>query len=118
MTVTEEVVSLPTPTGEMRTLVSRPAAEEPYPGIVLFSEIFQLTGPIRRIAAWLAGQGYVVATPEIYHELEPAGTVLPYDQPGAEKGNADKVAKEISSYDADAWAALNYLAARPDANGR
>jgi len=100
MTITEETVSLPTPTGEMRTLVSRPASVGNRPGIVLFSEIFQITGPIRRTAAWLAGHGYTVVTPEIYHELEPAGAVLPYDQAGAEKGNADKVAKEISSYDA------------------
>jgi len=118
MTIIEETVSLPTPTGEMRTLISRPAHEGNYPGIVLFSEIFQITGPIRRTAAWLAGHGYVVATPEVYHELEPTGTVLAYDQAGAEKGNADKAAKEMSSYDADARAALDYLAARPDASGR
>jgi carboxymethylenebutenolidase len=72
MTVNEEVVVLPTSTGDMRTLISRPAATGKHPGIVLFSEIFQITGPIRRTAAWLAGHGYVVATPEIYHELEPA----------------------------------------------
>ena len=118
MTIAEETVSLPTPTGEMRTLISRPGGEGPYPGVVLFSEIFQITGPVRRMAAWLAGHGYVVATPEIYHELEPAGTVIAYDQAGAEKGNADKIAKAISSYDADARTALSYLAARPDANGR
>jgi carboxymethylenebutenolidase len=117
MTITEETISLPTPTGEMRTLISRPSATGRYAGIVLFSEIFQITGPIRRTAAWLAGHGYTVATPEIYHELEPAGTVIPYDQAGAEKGNADKIAKEISSYDADARAALDHLASRPDASG-
>ncbi len=118
MTITEEVVSLQTLTGDMRTLVLKPEAEGTYPGIVLFSEIFQITGPIRRTAAWLAGQGYVVATPEIYHELESPGVVIPYDQAGAEKGNAHKVAKEISSYDSDARAVLDYLAARGDANGK
>jgi carboxymethylenebutenolidase len=118
MTITEEIAVVPTPTGEMRTLISRPTAPGNHPGIVLFSEIFQITGSIRRTAAWLAGHGYIVATPEIYHELEPAGTVLPYDQAGAEKGNTDKIAKEISSYDADARAALDYLAARSDANGK
>jgi carboxymethylenebutenolidase len=122
MTIIEETVSLSTPTGPMNTLVSHPAGSAGetgrYPGIVLYSEIFQITGPIRRMAAWLAGQGFTVATPEIYHEMEPAGTVLPYDSAGAEKGNAYKIAKEISSYDGDARAALDYLAARPDANGR
>lgn len=121
MTIIEETVSIPTPTGNMQTLISSPgeSPENPkrYPGLVLYSEIFQITGPIRRIAAWLAGHGYVVATPEIYHELEPAGSVLAYDQAGADRGNAHKISKEISSYDADARAALDYLAARPDANG-
>src|SRR6202011_3003208 len=81
----DEFVDLSTPTGPMRTYIFRPAASGKYPGLVLFSEIFQITGPIRRTAAMLAGHGYVVAAPEIYHELEPPGTVLPYDQAGADK---------------------------------
>ena len=78
---------IPTPTGPMRTYLFRPAAGGRYPGLVLYSEIFQVTGPIRRAAAMLASHGFVVAVPEIYHELEPAGTVLPYDEAGAERGN-------------------------------
>lgn len=34
----------------------------------------------------LASHGFVVAVPEIYHELESAGTVLAYDEAGAERG--------------------------------
>src|SRR5580700_361177 len=94
-----EFADITTPTGPMRTWIFRPAEEVRYPGILLYSEIFQITGPIRRMAALLASHGYVVAAPEIYHELEPAGTVLAYDQAGADRGNADKVAKEISAYD-------------------
>src|SRR5579864_4417267 len=104
-----EFADIPTRTGPMRTYIFRPAAPGKYPGVVLYSEIFQITGPIRRTASMLAGHGCVVAVPEIYHELEPAGTVLPYDQAGAEKGNAHKIAKELASYDADARAALDYL---------
>ena len=103
----DETVDLPTPSGLMRTCVFRPMAEGRYPGLVLFSEIFQVTGPIRRTAALLAGSGYVVAVPEIYHDLEPAGTVLPYDTAGADRGNAHKTTKELASYDADARAALD-----------
>ena len=77
-----------------------------------------MTGPIRRTAALLAGSGYVVAVPEIYHELEPAGTVLPYDTAGADRGNAHKVTKELASYDADARAALDYLKADLGCTGR
>jgi len=49
-----------------------------------------VTGPIRRTAAMLAGHGYIVAIPEIYHEFEAAGTVLAYDQEGSDRGNALK----------------------------
>ncbi len=114
----DEFADIPTRTGPMRAYIFRPAAPGKYPGIVLFSEIFQITGPIRRAAAMLAGHGYVVAAPEIYHELEPAGTVLAYDQAGAERGNAHKITKEISSYDADARAALDYLKKHDACTGR
>ncbi len=113
-----ETVSLATVKGPMRTAIFRPSAPGRYPGLVLFSEIFQITGPIRRTAALLAGHGYVVAVPEIYHELEPAGTVLAYDQAGAELGNAHKGAKELESYDSDARAALDYLATSEHCTGR
>lgn len=118
MTIKDEIVEIQTPTGPMRTAVFRPAAEGRYPGVVFFSEIFQITEPIRRTAAMIAGQGYVVAVPEVYHELESPGTVLAYDQAGADKGNADKYDKELSSYDADARAVLEHLRSRPDCNGR
>ena len=118
MTIQEESVDIATPTGLMRTQVFRPAAGGKYPGVLLFSEIFQITGPIRRTAALLAGHGYLVAAPEIYHEFEPAGTVLPYDQAGADRGNELKIAKEISAYDSDARAALDFLKSRNDCTGR
>jgi len=113
-----ECVDLPTPNRAMRTFIFRPTAAGKYPGLVLFSEIFQVTGPIRRTAALLAGHGFVVAVPEIYHEFLPAGTVLPYDQAGADKGNELKIAKELASYDHDARAALDYLKSHPACTGK
>ncbi len=119
MILKEEVaVDLATPTGPMRTYMFRPAAKGKYPAVVLFSEIFQATGPIRRFAAFIAGHGYIVAVPEVYHELEPAGTVLAYDQAGSDKGNADKYGKPVSSYDSDARALLDYLKGLEDCTGR
>src|SRR6202140_4424621 len=107
--IDNERVELSTAYGPMQTHVVRPAAPGKYPGIVFYTEIFQVTGPIRRTAALLAGHGYIVAVPEIFHELEPAGTVLAYDQAGADRGNACKIGKPISAYDADARAALEFL---------
>jgi carboxymethylenebutenolidase len=113
-----EFIDLQTPTGPMRTHVFRPVAEGKYPGLLLYSEIFQVTGPIRRTAALLAGHGFVVAAPEIYHEFEPAGTVLAYDQAGADRGNALKTTKELAAYDSDARAALDFLKSHPACTGR
>ena len=113
----DEVAELPTPNGPMRTYVFRPVAAGRYPGVVFYSEIFQVTGPIRRTAALLAGHGFVVVVPEVYHELLPAGTVLPYDGDGAEQGNAHKTAKHLASYDADARAALDFLKSHPACTG-
>ncbi|MDR3457299.1 MAG: dienelactone hydrolase family protein [Verrucomicrobiae bacterium] len=113
-----EQLDLPTPNGPMRTYVFRPTAPGKYPGLVLYSEIFQVTAPIRRTAALLAGHGFVVAVPEVYHEFLPAGTVLAYDQAGADKGNQLKTTKEVASYDADARAVLACLKAHPACTGK
>jgi len=113
-----EHVDLPTAYGPMRTHIFRPVAPGKYAGIVFYSEIFQVTGPIRRMAAMLAGHGYIVAVPEIYHEFEPAGTVLAYDQAGSDRGNQLKTTKELASYDADARAVLDHLKSRDDCTGQ
>jgi len=102
----------------MRTHIFRPMAGGRYPGIVLYSEIFQVTDPIRRMASLLAGHGHIVAVPEIYHEFEPAGTVLKYDQAGADRGNELKVRKTLASYDADARAVIEHLQQRADCTAR
>src|SRR5438270_7777824 len=112
------VVDLSTPAGPMRTYIFRPVAPGKYPGILMYSEIFQVTGPIHRTAALLAGHGFVVAVPEIYHEFEPAGTVLAYDQAGADRGNALKTTKELANYDADARAVLAFLKTNAHCTGR
>jgi len=119
MTIKDDIVEdIQTPTGPMRTYFLRPATEGKWPGVVLFSEIFQVTGPIRRTAAFIAGHGYLVAVPEVYHELEKPGTVLAYDQAGADTGNAHKYGKDLSAYDSDARATLDHLKSRTDCNGR
>ena len=113
-----ETVDLSTATGPMRCYIFRPVAAGRYPGLVLYSEIYQVTGPIRRIAAFLAGQGFVVVVPEVYHELEPPGTVLNYDKPNTDRGNQHKISKTLASYDSDTRAALDYLHSSPHCTGK
>jgi carboxymethylenebutenolidase len=118
MILQEETADLATPSGPMRTCLYRPVADGRYPGLVFYSEIFQRTGPIGRMAALLAGHGYVVAVPEIFHELEAPGTVLAYDPAGADRGNQDKVGKPVAAYDADARAVLDHLRSSPHCTGK
>ncbi|MBN9519577.1 dienelactone hydrolase family protein [bacterium] len=113
MTVTDEVVDLPTPTGPMRTYVyvphepGRPPARRP--GVVLYSEIFQQTPPVRRLALQVASLGYRVAVPEVYHAHEPPGCVLGYDDTGKDRGNALKQVVTMADLDGDIRAAVAFL---------
>ena len=66
----------------------------------------------------LAGHGIAVAVPEIFHEMETPGKVLAYDQPGADRGNHDKITKTIASYDDDARAVIKYLQTAPFCTGK
>jgi carboxymethylenebutenolidase len=118
MILQTESHDLETPSGMMRTYVYRPVAGGRYPGLLLFSEIFQQTGPIKRMAALLAGHGFVVAVPEIFHELEAPGTELVYDQAGADKGNANKVAKPVAAFDEDARAVIRLLKSSAACTGK
>ena len=87
--LTREYVDVPVGERAMRTFVARPAAAGACPGIVFYTDIFQLTESSLRWAVRLAGYGFLVAVPEIYHRVEPAGTVLGFDDPGKVRGQAD-----------------------------
>jgi carboxymethylenebutenolidase len=121
MIVRYETRDLDTPTGPMRTHVYTPApagAARRYPGLLLYPEIYQQTGPIARLSMFFAGHGYVVMAPEIYHEHEPPGTVLGYDQIGTDKGNDYKARTTLATFDADAAVMLRALGADPACSGR
>jgi carboxymethylenebutenolidase len=100
-----------------RTYVAAPKPPQPgarYPGIVLYSEIFQLTGPICRAANRLAGHGFVVAAPEIYHRTCPPGLVIAYDDPGRMYGNYLAHSTPVAHFDATATAVFDHFEARND----
>jgi carboxymethylenebutenolidase len=50
------------------TVVTRPAEEGPWPGVVMLHEAFGIDDVMRRHAARLAGFGYVVAVPDLLGE--------------------------------------------------
>ncbi len=118
MLIHEDFVDIETPTGPMRTFIYRPAFAGKFPGIILFSEIFQVTGPIQRVARLLANQGYMVAAPEVYHEFEPLGSPLQYNKEDTDKGNRYKIEKPVSAYDTDAQAVIQYLQGAEHCTGK
>ncbi len=93
----------------MRLYVAAPEPPGLYPGVLFYSDIYQLGGPITRLADRLAGYGYVVAAPEIFHRLEPIGAVIEPDDLGRLRGNDDAARSAIAHYDADAEAVLSWL---------
>jgi carboxymethylenebutenolidase len=109
MIIQQHNADLPTPTGLMRTTVYRPQAQGQFPAIIFYSEIFQQTAPIARSAAILASHGFVVLVPEVFHELNPIGTVLAYDDTGKDKGNADKWAKPLEHHDSDTQTMIDFI---------
>lgn len=118
MRVLSELYTLTTATGPMQTRVYRPVAEGSFPAIIFYSEIFQETAPISRMATVLAGHGFAVLVPEIFHELNPAGTVLGYDDVGKDKGNSDKATKPLESHDSDTVAMVDFARSQPWCRGK
>ncbi len=94
----------------MRMFVAAPKAPGKYPGIVCYSDIFQLTGPMLRSVARLAGYGFVAAAPEIYHRVEPPGAAILFDDAGRTRGQDDAAKTPVAHFDEDRRAALDYLA--------
>jgi len=111
MQITAREVELRVDDRPMRTLVVEPRREGRFPGVLLYSEIFQITAPIRRSMERLAGHGFVVAAPEIYHRIEPAGLVIPYDDAGRIRGSDGAKRTAVAEFDRDRSAVLDFLGA-------
>jgi carboxymethylenebutenolidase len=113
MIVTTEYRDIPVDGRPMRMFVAAPQLDGPYPGIWCYSDIFQLTGPMLRACIRLSGYGFVVAAPEIYHRIEPPGTVLAFDDAGRTRGLDDAAKTPVAHFDADCRGGLDWLAAHP-----
>ncbi|KAF9460850.1 dienelactone hydrolase [Collybia nuda] len=86
-----------------------------FPGVVVFSEIYQVTGPVERFAGQIASQGYVVACPSIYHEFE-GPDAIPYDVDGTDRGNNYKA--QLAAYDEDTTLSIDLLVSLNNCTGR
>lgn len=113
MVISGEYVDIPAGGAPMRTFVAAPKAPGRYPGILCYSDIFQLTGPTLRAVSRLAGYGFVAVAPEIYHRIEPAGAAIPFDDAGRTRGMEDAAKTPVAHFDEDRRTALDYLARHP-----
>jgi carboxymethylenebutenolidase len=112
MIITTEFVDLPIDGSTMRLFVASPKAEGRYPGVVFYSDIFQLTPPMLRITRRLAGYGFTVIAPEIYHRIEAPGTAFDFE---ADRARALEASAKLptAAFDVDIRAALDFLSNHP-----
>src|SRR3984957_9352396 len=111
--ITTQYVDIPSGSAPMRMFVAAPKAAGKYPGILCYSDIFQLTGPMLRSVSRLAGYGFVAVAPEIYHRVEAPGSAIVFDDAGRTRGMEDAAKTPVAHFDEDRRAALDYLAKHP-----
>ncbi|CCK68245.1 carboxymethylenebutenolidase KNAG_0A05820 [Huiozyma naganishii CBS 8797] len=122
MLIEETFEDVPTSCGQtpMRCYIFTPKVanypQAKFPGVIVYSEIYQVTGPVRRFAQRIASQGYVVIAPAIYHNFV-GPEAMPYDVKGTDDGNQYKIEKSLSSYDEDNKLCCDLLYRLPQFDG-
>jgi len=69
MAVKAEWVTTKTADGDMRVYVASPEGSGPYPAIIVIMEIFGVNEHIQEVTRRYAEEGFVAASPEVYHRL-------------------------------------------------
>ena len=113
MKLREDEVRVPAPDGGIRAITISPVDGGRGQGVLLYTDIFQLTESTLRTARWLASHGFVVCVPEIYPRGELDGVALEFDDAGKQAGLAGAAATTTAQFDADRVAVLDHLARQP-----
>ncbi|MFJ1790132.1 dienelactone hydrolase family protein [Kitasatospora griseola] len=116
-----ELLQIPTPDGHADALAAFPYAGGRHPAVLMYPDGFGLRPALREMACELAGHGYFVLVPNLFHRHGPAPVVELPPYIGAEQ-RAEVFARvmplitahtrERALLDADAY--LRFLAARPE----
>src|SRR4051812_16902652 len=114
MKLREDEVLVPASGHNIRSVVLSPVGEGPWPGVLLYTDIFQVTESTLRTARRLASAGFVVYLPEIYPRGELAGVALEFDDDGKQAGLAAAAGTTTAQFDADRVAVLDFLENRDD----
>jgi carboxymethylenebutenolidase len=98
----------------MGAYLARPEGEGPFPGVLVFQEIFGVNAHIRSITERIAALGYVALAPELFHRSAP-GFQIGYDDfgPGLEQAKA----LTFHGVQADAKSAYDWLMSDPVCDG-
>jgi carboxymethylenebutenolidase len=107
-------IQIPSPDGDIRCVRIGPVGGGRRPGVLLYTDIFQITESTLRTARGLASAGFAVFVPEIYPHGELAGQALDFDDAGKQTALAATAATPVAQFDADRAAVLDFLQARDD----
>ncbi len=100
-------ISIPVSGASMRSSLFTPKMT-PAPGVVILQEIFGVNDFVKWIAAKLAGDGFTVIAPDLYHRIEP-GISLGYDEASLKKALEYYKLLDQQAAQADAEAAVDAL---------
>jgi carboxymethylenebutenolidase len=114
MKLHEEEVMVAAPDCAIRSVIIRPVGDGPLPGVLFYTDIFQLTDSTLRTARRLAAVGFVVCVPEIYPRGALAGVALEFDDAGKQAGLAGAAATTTGQFDEDRTAVLDFMELRFD----
>ncbi len=113
----EDEVNVRAPDCAIRTTMISPVGDGPWPGMLLYTDIFQRTESTLRTARRLASAGFVVCVPEIYPRSALAGVALEFDDAGKESGLAAAADTTTAEFDSDRAAVLDFLEQRRELDG-
>src|SRR5262245_39597638 len=85
MDTRDGIVHIAVDGGTMAAYQAQPAAAGTWPGVAIAIEGFGVTQHIQSVARRLAGEGYVVLVPDLYHRLGEFVTAPYTDYEGARK---------------------------------
>ena len=115
--ITTEKIEIPVGSDTMGGYLARPASGGPYPGVLVYMEIFGVNSHIRDVTERVAAEGYVALAPDYFHRTAP-GMELGYDDAGMAEGMKHLGQLQADQMIADANAAIGALRGRDDVTGK
>ena len=107
--MTSEDVRIPAPGGALPAYLATPAADGPWPGVVVLHDLAGMSRDLRNQADWLAGAGFLAVAPDLFRgNRRPVCMIRMIRETWRRQG---------PTFD-DIEAAGRWLAERPDCTGR